>query len=541
MPTHPLFPLPEGLEMTSVSESAEGVLVRVTSMRTSSACPLCSTLSTSVHSYYRRHPMDLPCVGRPIRLLLTVKKFFCRVPQCPRKIFTERLPELIKPSSRLTSRLREAVQEIGFASCGKGGERLSCKLGIHVTDTTLLRSLYLVPLPESGKVRVISIDDWAWRKGQSYGSILVNLETHKIIDLLPERTVESVIAWFESHPEIEVVSRDRGGTYVEGATQGAPLAVQVCDRWHLMKNLGDAVEAYLIRARVRIPDDPSSASAGEGDLPLQETEIPPPQLSHRAELSQERLRKRQEICQQAKDLHAQGWSIHAIANHLDRERTTIRNYLKVEGDWQPTPRQPGKSKLDPYREYLLSRWEQGCQNGQRLLREIREQGYDGCATLLRAFVTQLRKQLPVKTSSRRQASSTIRTMPKTPREIRWVLTKHREDLDPDERADLDRLLQSAEEVSTLRKLLHTFLNMVRQRKHEQLRPWMEAAHNSGIPELKSFVAGVERDYDAAKEALRLPWSQGITEGKVNKLKTLKRVMYGRAGFALLRQRLLHDA
>lgn len=160
MPTHPLFPLPEGLEMTSVSESTEAVLVRVASMRTSSPCPLCSTPSTSVHSYYRRHPMDLPCVGRPIRLLLTVKKFFCRVASCPRKVFTEWLPELIKPSSRLTNRLREAVQEIGFASCGKGGERLSFKLGIHVTDTTLLRSLYLVPLPESGKVRVIGVDDW---------------------------------------------------------------------------------------------------------------------------------------------------------------------------------------------------------------------------------------------------------------------------------------------------------------------------------------------------------------------------------------------
>ena len=338
MPSHPLFPLPEGLEMTSVSESSKVVLVRVTSMRPSSPCPLCSTPSNSVHSYYRRHPMDLPCVGRPIRLLLTVKKFFCRVASSPRKIFTERLPEFIKPSSRLTTRLREAVQEIGFASCGKGGERLSCKLGIQVTDTTLLRSLYLIPLPEIGQVRVIGIDDWAWRKGQSYGSILVNLETHQILDLLPERTVESVIAWFKSHPEIEIVSRDRGGTYVDGATQGAPLAVQICDRWHLMKNVGDAVEAYLIRTRVRIPDDPSPSEAVGGELPSQEAEIPPPKLTHRTELSQERLRKHQEIWKLAKDLHAQGWSIHAIAKHLDRERTTIRKYRQPSRETGNRPR-----------------------------------------------------------------------------------------------------------------------------------------------------------------------------------------------------------
>ena len=409
-----------------------------------------------------------------------------------------------------------------------------------MTDTTLLRSLSLIPLPEIGNVRVMSMDDWAWRKGQSSGRILVNLETHTIRDLLPQRTVESVIAWFESHPEIERVSRDRGGTYGDGATRGAPLAVQICDRWHLMKHWGDAVEAYVIRARVRIPDDPSPSEAVRGD-PLSK-EAQPPKLSQRIELSQDRLRNHQEICQQATDLHAQGWSMHASATHLDRERTTIRTYLTVQGAWQPAPRQPGKRKLDPYREDLLSRLSsRDVRMGNDTSREIREHGYDGCDTLLRACVTHLRKNLPVKTASRRQASSSIRTIPKTPRAIRWLLAQHREDLDPAERADLDRLLPSSEEVNALRSLLHTFLNMIRQRKHEQLRCWMEAASTTGIPEIKSFVAGGERDYDAVKAALAYDWSQAMTQGKVNKLKTLKRVMYGRAGFALLRQRLFHDA
>jgi transposase len=541
MPKTPLFPLPEGLEITSVSDTTEEVVVRVTSYRATSVCPLCSVPSSAIHSYYRRKPLDLPCVGRPIRLLLTVKKFFCREMSCPRKIFTERLADLIEVSSRLTKRLRSAVQEIGFATCGKGGERLSSKLGIRISDTTLLWSLFLVPVLSSATVEVIGIDDWAWRKGQRYGSIIVDLQSHKILDLLPERTTESVIAWLEAHKEVEVVSRDRGGTYVDGATQGAPLAVQVADRWHLMKNMGDAVEAYLIRARVRIPEAPPPISAPEEEAKPEVAEMTPSTLSHRAELSQQRLLQRQEICQQAKDLREKGWSIHAIAKHLNRERATIRKYLKVEGDWQRTPRPPGKSLLDPYRESILAQWEQGCRNGQHILRTIRTQGYKGSDTLLRAFVTDLRKQLPVKAPARMQACATIRTIAKTPREIRWLLAKHREDLTDEERADLDRLLQASEEVRAIRSLLHKFLNMVRQRKDERLRPWMEAALTSDIPELKSFVAGIERDYDAVKAALRLPWSQGITEGKVNKLKTLKRVMYGKAGFALLRQRLLHDA
>jgi transposase len=199
MPSTPLFPLPEGLEITSVSDTPEEVVVRVTSHRTTSVCPLCSTPSSAIHSSYRRKPRDLPCVGRPIRLRLSVKKFVCRQVQCPRKIFTERLPDLIEVSSRLTKRLRSAVQEIGVATCGKGGERLVSKLGIPLSDATLLWSLYLVPLPPIGKVAIIGIDDWSYRRGKRYGSIIVDLRTHKIIDLLPERSVASVIAWLEAH------------------------------------------------------------------------------------------------------------------------------------------------------------------------------------------------------------------------------------------------------------------------------------------------------------------------------------------------------
>ncbi len=168
MPKTPLFPLPEGLEITSISDTPEEVLVRVTSHRESSPCPLCSTPSSAIHSYYRRHPLDLPCAGRPIRLLLTVKKFFCRQATCPRKIFTERLPDFIGVSSRLTKRRRTGVQEIGFATCGKGGERLASKLGMRISDTTLLWSLHLVPIPAVGKVRVVGIDDWSATRSRMY-------------------------------------------------------------------------------------------------------------------------------------------------------------------------------------------------------------------------------------------------------------------------------------------------------------------------------------------------------------------------------------
>lgn len=182
-----------------------------------------------------------------------MKKFYCREATCSRKIFVERLPDLIEVSSRLTKRLRSTVQEIGFAMCGKGGERLSSKIGIRISDKTLLQSLFLVPLPPIGKLEVIGIDDWSYRRGKRYGSLIVDLKSHTIVDLLPDREAESVNAWLSAHPEVDIVSRDRGTMYIDGTTQGAPLAPQVCDRWHLCKNLGDAVETFLIRTRIRLP------------------------------------------------------------------------------------------------------------------------------------------------------------------------------------------------------------------------------------------------------------------------------------------------
>src|SRR5437868_10820283 len=254
MSASPCFPLPDGLEITSVSETAEGVLVHVTSQRSSSLCPQCAMSSSAIHSSYCRHPRDLPCVGRPIRLVLEVRKFFCRNPDCSCKVFTERLPDFIEASSRLTKRLRTSVQDVGFATCGKGGEGLSKKLGMPTSDATVLWSLFLVPLPEGGNVRVVGIDDWSWRRGKRFGTLLVNLETHKIVDLLADREAESVKRWLAAHPEVEIVSRDRGGTYIDGATGGAPQATQVADRWHILSNLGDAVEEFLIRAQIRLPE-----------------------------------------------------------------------------------------------------------------------------------------------------------------------------------------------------------------------------------------------------------------------------------------------
>src|SRR6266852_2447214 len=531
MLSSPLFPLPDGLEITEVRETAEEVLVHVTSYRPSSPCPRCSMPSSAIHSSYRRHPKDLPCAGRPIRLVFTVRKFFCRNLDCSRKVFTERLADFIETSSRLTKRLRTAVQDIGFATGGKGGEQLGDKLAIPVSETTVFCSLFLVPLPEIGQIHVVGVDDWSWRRGKRFGSILVNLETHKIIDLLADREAESVQRWMAAHPEIEVVSRDRGGVSIEGATQGAPQATQVADRWHILSNLGDAVEEFLIRAHIRLEDAPAAEPTPE--RPLTTFSVTPAGQGK----SQARLLQKWKLYQRVQELHNQGRGVITMAVELGLARNTVRKYLRQAPEPPlPTPRPLRASQLDRYEDYILKRWREGARNAAQLYGEISALGYQGRNTMVRAYVRYLLTSTADGSTprSRKERAKAI-----SPRALRWLLARKREDLDQEDQERLDQLLKLSPEMPSLYALLHTFLEMVRERKYEQLRPWMQEATKSGIAEMKSFVAGIERDYDAVYAALHFPWSQGQTEGFVNKLKTVKRMMYGRAGFALLRQRLLH--
>ncbi len=292
----------------------------------------------------------------------------------------------------------------------------------------------------------------------------------------------------------------------------------------------------MIRAHIRLPEQGAALQKEQApDKPLSSFSATP--ASQRK--SQARLLRKWNLYQQVQHLHASGMSLRKIGEELGVARNTVRKYFRQPPEAPlATPRPLRSSQLDPYEDYLLERWSQGERNAAQMYREISVQGYRGAATMVRAYIGHLRTTTadgsPAR--SRKQRAKAL-----SPRSLRWLLTRKRADLKQEEETRLDQLLSLSVEVQTIYGLLQAFLKMVRERKHQDLRCWMEQAVSSGIPELKSFVTGIERDYDAVHAALRLPWSQGITEGKVNTLKTLKRAMYGRAGFPLLRQRLLHDA
>ena len=361
-----------------------------------------------------------------------------------------------------------------------------------------------------------------------------------MIELLPDREAKSVKQWLCAHPEIEVVSRDRAGAYADGAAQGAPQALQIADRWHLCKNLGDAVETYLRRKQIQIPSLSSQEKASqEIAAPILPSSQPDPMKCPSA--SKEKRELKQRIVDQVKTMHEQGNSIHAIASQLRLARNTVRQYLHMEGPVQPTPRPRRSCQLDAFSDYLCQRWQEGCSNAHQLFEELKEKGYRGGETTVRSFVARLRKGLPGMARPPKQAHNGERACASiaSPRELRWLLSKREEDFTSQEQKDLEQLLESSQEVKHLHHLLQSFLHMLRERLPERLNDWMKQARESGIKELGSFVAGIERDYDAVRAGLTFPWSQGPVEGTVNKIKTHKRLMYGRASFTLLRQKLLH--
>src|SRR5215218_5829670 len=243
--------LPRGLKLESLSIEAGHVSICVGSGATRCVCPVCGHRSARAHSRYHRTVSDLPWHGISVTLNIRARRFFCDDPSCKRKIFCERLPE-VATRARKTSRLEEALLAIVLELGGRASARLALELGILAARDALLRRIKAAPLPEVGKVRIIGVDDFAFKKGSTYGTILVNLEEHKVVDLIPDRSQESLVGWFESHPgaeEVEVATRDRSKIYREGLAKGAPGATHVADRWHLLHNLTLTLEEYLLQTR----------------------------------------------------------------------------------------------------------------------------------------------------------------------------------------------------------------------------------------------------------------------------------------------------
>jgi transposase len=568
-----LVPCSQSIRVQQVSTDEQTISIILQTISPVARCPACSTPSKHIHSRYARVLSDLPWGSFTVHLHLYARKFFCTVRNCSRRIFTERLPDIVAPYARRSNRLGEILQLIGFALGGEAGSRLVERLRMTVSPSTLLRLVRRTPDPVEANhtPRVLGVDDFATRKGRTYGTILVDLEQHRPIELLPDRSAQTLENWLKAHPGVEIISRDRSTEYTKGATAGAPAAIQVADRFHLLMNLREAVERLLDRNRSQFrgivlpllplhPLHPQLQGAADlSTLPLSAFRDPRPRSPAEAAAQKARRKRRQARYKQVLALHTQGLSQRDIANYLKITRTTVARYLHLDSDPTVGQRWYSPSMLDPYLPYLYERWTGGCQNGMKLWRELKEQGYPGSHSMVTKWACQQRRKQgkPKKERKPRMATSTdyakkdqttksissIGTPQPAPaaRQLVWYLLKDPQTMTPAEQEVLPKLKVACSELALAYDLVQEFIKMVKHRKPEALEPWLTSVAASNLRDLANFAAGIERDKAAVLAALSLGWSNGQTEGQVNRLKLLKRQMYGRAKFDLLRKRVLHRA
>jgi transposase len=538
MLTHLFFPTLSGIRVDRLWRVGAAIHLAVRATRRYARCPLCQRRAKRVHSHYERTLADLPCGGDRVTLHLRVRRFVCRVRWCRRKLFAERLPDLAAPFARCTTRLADHLVRTAFDLGGEAGARHLVAEGTPVSARTLLRLVRAAPLPATGPVWALGVDDWARRKGRSYGTILVDLDLQQVIDLLPDRTAETLAAWLREHPEVMVVTRDRAGAYAEGIRLGAPQALQVADRFHLVKNVTDALERYLTRqhAALRRATLTSEAVARSADTP---EDTAPSSSREQPARRARRLARYEEVIA----LHALAVSDRVIAARVGVSVRTVQRWLHHGQFPERRRRAERPGQLAPFAPYLRERWEAGCHNATRLWHELRERGFRGSYTSMALYVAPWRGEgyRYRGQSQMRRGSSPPTDTNYPPRQVCWLLLRPCDELTDDERAYLARLHVACPQAACVAGFVAQFAAVLREHDVEGLYAWLRCAEESGIAEMQAIARGLWLDRDGVEAAVATEWSNGQTEGQVNRLKTTKRAMYGRAKFDLLRQRILHAA
>lgn len=541
---NPLLPRAGSLRCNRIQIDGDFVTITVESMARMCPCPVCGRAARRVHSRYTRKLADLPWQGSTVRWRLLARRLFCDTPGCPRRIFVERLQDVAAPYARNTGRLDSALSCIAFACGGEGGARLADDLGMPISPDTLLRRIRNSPSGRSTTPRVLGIDDWAKRKGQRYGTILCDLEQHRPIDMLDDRTAETLVGWLRAHPGVEVITRDRAGFYARGATDGAPRAIQVADRFHLMQNLRHALVRMLEHrhrhlvaiARETAATRQTVASTRSAPEPWQIAPGPGP--TRQSTQREVRRSRRLERYQKVIELHGTGISQRRIARQLGINRGTVGRYLRVGTFAERAPRKYAR-KVDSFADYLRHLWMEGCHNAAQLARELRNRGFTGSYCSVRRYVAGW---------DRADANSADGTSPLQPpvahppsvNRLAWTLLNEPGTLDDDKRQFTETLFRKFPEISHVSMLAREFHDLARHRRGDALDDWIARASDHAVPrELRVFAQGLKSDYLAVKAAFTTDWSNGQVEGQVNRLKLIKRQMYGRAKFDLLRKRVLY--
>jgi transposase len=500
-----------GLVVEQVAIDSSTVSVRARSSTAEAKCPLCGVVSRSMHSRYERRLADLPAHGREVTVSALVRRFRCRTAECRRQVFAERLDVATgRPFGRRTERAEIVVHQLGIALGGRPGAAVAGRLCVKASKDTLLRTVRRRARKPSSIPRVIGIDDWAWRKGHRYGTIVCDLERRTIIDLLPDREPATVAAWLAERPSVEIIARDRGGGYGAAATKGRPAAVQVADRWHLMENASAAFLGAIRRNMREI-----RRALGQGP-------VDPATLTSAERIQYEGWKQRAEGEAVVLKLHADGVALKEIVRRTGRSRKLVRSIVRGERTDTFGPR---GSFLEPWFDRLDAEWQDGCRNGAELWRRLRAAGFPGSLRVVTEWATRRRRD---------DTAQVPRKCP-APRTLARLMSFARGKLTSSEAVIVAKVEEAVTVVATARELVDAFHRLVREKDHAGLDAWLERSLPSAIA---TFARGIIADKAAVAAAVELSWSNGQTEGQICKLKKLKRQMYGRANIDLLTARMI---
>ena len=479
------------------------------------ACPRCSCWSGRVHSGYSRRLADAAIGGRRTVIRLTVRRFFCGSAACPAVTFAEQPQGLASRYARRTPLAGQGLTAVAVALAGRAGSRLAAVLAVPVSRHTLIRILGALPDPPAGLTRVLGVDDFSLRRGCTYATLLVDIEAGLPVDVLPDREAATLQAWLEEHPGVEVICRDRAGAYAEAARDGAPGADQVADRWHLWHNLCERARDTVARHQDCLPPPADPRPEGEQGQPAKAVPADPGPVITARHQAVHQLRAAGQTQAQA-----------AAALGLSRQ-VTGRYWRAATADALLAAARPAPG-LDPWKPYLHQRWEQGCTTIRTLHGEITARGYGGSYSTTYGYASLFRLAAPPRPPA-----------PPRPGQVtRWILTDPAR-LDPAAASALTALRGRCPELDALARHVTGFARILTGRHGDQLDTWMTAVDaDPGQPDLHSFTTGIRQDYQAVRNGLTLPWSSGLVEGLNTRTKLLKRQMYGRAAFPLLRKRIL---
>jgi transposase len=508
--------VPSGLAVESVRRAAETIVVTARADASVATCPLCGAASRRIHSRYVRQVSDLPCSGRRIHLRVVTRRFVCNAPHCRRRIFAERFGDnVLAVRSRRTTRLECIVHHLGLALGGRPAAGFAQRLMVPVSNDTLLRVVRRRASPRNDQLNVIGIDDWAWRRNHHYGTIVCDLERRRIVTLLPDREIATVEAWLADHPEIGIVSRDRGGGYGEATTRALPHATQVADRWHLMEN---ASAAFLDAVRKSMRSIRTAIGATTINLDL---------LTSAEKLQYQGYLRREETNAAIMKLASEGMPIKEVVRRTGHSRKLVRQVIRGERTDVFRMRQ---SSLEAYLPFLDEQWASGCRNGAGLWRRLRARGFRGSQRVVAEWATRRRR-------AERPSEQLLQKVPSA-RTIARLMTTARDHLSKADSITIAAIEAGVPMLVEARSLIDRFHSMIRKTVAPDLDPWNADASASL---LASFAVGVTRDKAAIRAAVTEPWSNGQTEGQITKLKLVKRQMYGRAKLDLLQARLIGAA